>query len=108
MGPVLQKIDGRQKRRLRRHEPEDPGDVHGSQLRDLGSECFGTVASESRASTSTSSILEDFVLSNFAECKAETTTTPLSEGKAIPEEGLNLPTDTAEASLLVKDKAEIN
>ena len=73
----------------------------------LGSECFGTVASETRASTSTSSTLQDFVLSNFAECKAENTTTPVSEGKAIPEEGLNIPTDPADASLKVQDKAEL-
>ena len=73
----------------------------------LGSECFGTVASETRGSTSTSSTLQDFVLSNFAECKAETTTTPVSEGKAIPEDGLNIPTDPADASLKVQDKAEL-
>ena len=73
----------------------------------LGSECFGSVASETRASTSTTSTLQDFVLSNFAECKSETTTTPVSEGKAIPEAGLNIPTDPADASLKVQDKAEI-
>ena len=73
----------------------------------LGSECFGTVASETRGSTSTSSTLQDFVLSNFAECKSETTTTPVSEEKAIPEGGLNIPTDPSDASLKVQDKAEI-
>src|SRR5262249_39703282 len=67
----------------------------------LGSECFGTVASETRASTSTTATLQDFVLSNFAECTAETTTTPVSEGGGIPEGGLDIPTDPAEASLEV-------
>jgi len=73
----------------------------------LGNECFGSVLSETRASTSTSSTLQDFVLSNFSKCKSETTTTPISDEKAIPEGGLNIPTDPSAASLKVQDKAEI-
>src|SRR5262249_890482 len=75
----------------------------------LSGECFGSVASETRASTSTTSTLQDFVLSNFGESTAEPTTQPVNgEEEPIPEGGLNLPTDPADASLEVKDRAEIN
>ncbi len=40
----------------------------------LGNECFSTVASESRASTSTTATLKDFVLGSFAVCGAKLTT----------------------------------
>ena len=42
----------------------------------LGSECFASVASESRASTSTTAVLKDFVLGSFGECSSKLTTTP--------------------------------
>jgi hypothetical protein len=44
----------------------------------LGGECFASVASETRSSTSTTATLKDFVLGNFAQCGATATTTPSS------------------------------
>jgi len=42
----------------------------------LGGECFSTVVSETRSSTSTTSTLKDFVLGSFAQCGASLTTLP--------------------------------
>ncbi len=42
----------------------------------LGNECFSSVLSETRASTSTTATLKDFVLGQFAVCSATLTTTP--------------------------------
>jgi hypothetical protein len=51
------------------------GGVNLSQL-NLGNECFSSVASETRSSTSTTATLKDFVLGNFAQCSALFSTTP--------------------------------
>jgi hypothetical protein len=42
----------------------------------LQNECFSSVASESRSSTSTTSTLQDFILGGFAACGATFATTP--------------------------------
>jgi len=42
----------------------------------IGDECFSSVLAESRASTSPTSVLKDFVLGQFAQCSATITTTP--------------------------------
>ncbi len=42
----------------------------------LGGECFASIASETRSSTSTTATLKDFVLGQFAVCGATITTTP--------------------------------
>jgi len=42
----------------------------------LGAECFSSVLSETRSSTSTTATLKDFVLSGFAPCGASIHTTP--------------------------------
>ncbi len=42
----------------------------------IGSECFSSIAAESRASTSPTSVLKDFVLGKFGECTSGTVTTP--------------------------------
>jgi hypothetical protein len=51
------------------------GGVNLSQL-GLGGECFSSVASETRSSTSTTATLKDFVLGQFAVCGATLSTTP--------------------------------
>jgi hypothetical protein len=79
----------------------------------LGGECFATVASETRSSTSTTATLKDFILSKFGECSSKVETTPVSglnknnEPNPIPSTGLNIPTDPNEASLEVEDLAKI-
>jgi hypothetical protein len=50
----------------------------------LGGECFATLVSETRSSTSTTATLKDFVMGQFAQCKATLTTTP-SEDSVAPE-----------------------
>jgi hypothetical protein len=42
----------------------------------LGGECFSSIASETRSSTSTTATLKDFVLGQFAVCGATISTTP--------------------------------
>ena len=42
----------------------------------LGGECFASVASETRSSTSTTAVLKDFVLGDFGDCSSSVTTTP--------------------------------
>jgi hypothetical protein len=42
----------------------------------LGGECFASVESETRSSTSTTATLKDFVLGGFAPCGSKLTTTP--------------------------------
>ena len=57
----------------------------------LGSECFASVASESRSSTSTTATLKDFVLGNFGSCPSSLTTTPKTGvGGSIPPGGLSI------------------
>jgi hypothetical protein len=46
----------------------------------LGGECFSSVASETRSSTSTTATLKDFVLGGFGKCESGLVTTP-SAGK---------------------------
>jgi hypothetical protein len=43
----------------------------------LSGECFATVVSETRASTSTDATLKDFVVGSFANCASNLVTTPL-------------------------------
>jgi hypothetical protein len=59
-------------------------------LLDLGGECFATVVSETRSSTSTGAVLKDFVLGSFAVCAPGMTTTasatvasPVTPGTAV-------------------------
>jgi hypothetical protein len=74
----------------------------------LGSECFASVASETRSSTSTTATLKDFVLGNFGECGSKTETTPKdSGGNDIPADGLTIPTTASGNSLQVKDSATV-
>jgi hypothetical protein len=83
------------------------GGINLSQL-GLGGECFASVASETRSSTSTTATLKDFVLANFGDCTSKTETTPVDNaGDPIPAGGLNIPTDPNPASIQVKDKANI-
>jgi len=42
----------------------------------LGGECFASIASETRSSTSTTAVLKDFVLGSFARCDSGLVTTP--------------------------------
>jgi hypothetical protein len=42
----------------------------------LGGECFATLVSETRSSTSTTATLKDFVMGQFAQCTATLSTTP--------------------------------
>jgi hypothetical protein len=46
----------------------------------LGNECFASVASETRSSTSTTATLKDFILSNFGACTSGLTTTADGSG----------------------------
>jgi hypothetical protein len=47
----------------------------------LGGECFSTVGSETRSSTSTTATLKDFILESFAPCGATMNTTPHGAGE---------------------------
>lgn len=58
----------------------------------LGGECFSSIASETRSSTSTTATLKDFVLGQFAVCGASMTTTPSTTGAVSPGDSV---TDTA-------------
>jgi hypothetical protein len=57
----------------------------------LGNECFSSIASETRSSTSTTATLKDFVIGQFAQCGATMDTTPSTTALPI---GLSL-TDSA-------------
>ena len=70
----------------------------------LGNECFSSVASETRSSTSTTSVLKDFVLSNFGQCNSGLSTTPKDgAGADIPPAGLPI----GNGSVSVKDAATL-
>jgi len=70
----------------------------------LSGECFASVASESRSSTSTTATLKDFVLGGFAACTSGLTTTPKDgAGAAIPAGGLSIGT----GQISVKDSATL-
>ena len=52
----------------------------------LGGTCFASVASETRASTSPTATLKDFVLDNFGECEATLKTQVSDAGPVLPGE----------------------
>jgi hypothetical protein len=54
----------------------------------IASECFASVLSETRASTSPTATLKDFVLGNFGNCNAEMTTSP-SKTSVVPGEAVH-------------------
>jgi hypothetical protein len=58
----------------------------------LSNECFSSVASETRSSTSTTATLKDFVLGQFGSCTATMTTAASNQGTVLP--GTSI-TDTA-------------
>src|SRR5205823_658028 len=59
----------------------------------VGNECFASVASETRSSTSTTATLKDFVLGNFGKCDTGVLTTPKdASGNNIPAAGLSIGT----------------
>jgi hypothetical protein len=70
----------------------------------IGDECFSSIAAESRASTSPTSVLKDFVLGGFGECGSSTVTTPSDNSN---EPITTNPTIPANGTLLVKDKAVV-
>jgi hypothetical protein len=71
----------------------------------LGNECFSSVASETRSSTSTTAVLKDFVLGGFGSCSSGVTTTPKDgNGNAIPAGGLSVGTGSVDAT----DQATLN
>ncbi len=63
----------------------------------LGDECFSSVASETRSSTSTTATLKDFVLGGFGACGASLVTTPSGDGD----------TQRRDRTATVSDSAEI-
>jgi hypothetical protein len=70
----------------------------------LGNECFSSVASETRSSTSTTATLKDFVLGRFGSCGSSTTTVPKDgAGAAIPSGGLSIGT----GSVTARDSATV-
>src|SRR5919197_3003434 len=50
----------------------------------LAGECFSSVVSETRSSTSTTATLKDFVLGNFAQCHPNLTTQSSTNGTVLP------------------------
>ena len=71
----------------------------------LGNECFSSVMSESRSSTSTTATLKDFVLGQLGECGSAVATTPKDgSGGAIPSGGLVLGSN---GTVSVKDSANL-
>jgi hypothetical protein len=75
----------------------------------FGAQCFNTFLADTRASTSTTSDLEDFSRGSLGGCTSSTVTTPVdNDGTSIPSGGLDIPADPAEASIQVKDKATVS
>lgn len=75
----------------------------------LGGKCFNEFIADTRSSQSLTATLFDFARGQIGECHSTTTTTPVdNDGNPIPAGGLTIPTDPADAALLVKDKADIN
>lgn len=69
----------------------------------IANECFASIASETRSSTSPTATLKDFVLGNFGKCETTVVTTPKdSAGNSIPAAGLSI---TTAGSIQVKDSA---
>lgn len=86
------------------------GGVNLSSL-DLGTECFASVASETRSSTSTTATLKDFVLGTFGDCSSHLQTTPKgSQGAALTTDtdanGLN-EASIGTGSVAVSDSASL-
>ena len=75
----------------------------------LGGRCFNTFLADTRSSTSLTATLFDFSRGQLGDCTSTTETTPVqSDGTTpIPAGGLDIPADPADASLQVKDQAEI-
>jgi hypothetical protein len=71
----------------------------------LASECFASFESETRASTSPTATLKDFVLGDFGQCGSSTTTTPEdSSGTPIHGSPVSIGSD---AAVQVKDHAVV-
>ncbi|MGH9178077.1 MAG: hypothetical protein ACRD0N_05930, partial [Acidimicrobiales bacterium] len=71
----------------------------------LGDRCFSTVVSETRAATSATATLKDFVLGTFGQCGSTLTTTPSdSGGTAVPAGGISI---TTAGAVAVKDAADL-
>jgi hypothetical protein len=71
----------------------------------LQGECFSTVGSETRSSTSTTAVLKDFVLATFGSCSSGLITTPRDgSGGAILAGGLSIGT----GSVSVRDAANVS
>jgi hypothetical protein len=86
------------------------GGVNLSAL-DLGDECFASIASESRSSTSTTAVLKDFVLGSFGECGSMTTTTPQTgAGVTLTDSNSNGVPDVSigTGSVVVQDHAVVS
>lgn len=50
----------------------------------LADQCFATVVSETRSSTSTDAVLKDFVIGTFGQCTSGLTTTPVPDSDVFP------------------------
>jgi len=77
----------------------------------LSGECFATVESETRSSTSTTAVLKDLILATFGRCDSGLTTTPTDgSGNAIPSAGLSIghQSDPGGSIVTVKDAANLN
>jgi hypothetical protein len=67
-------------------------------------QCFASVVTETRASTSPTATLKDFTVGQLGECKSDTVTTPQTgAGDPIPADGLSIGT----GSVTVRDHAEV-
>jgi hypothetical protein len=76
----------------------------------LGGECFASVASETRSSTSTTAVLKDFVLGDFGQCGSSTSTTPKDgTGGTITDHNSNGVPDLSigTGSVTAKDHADV-
>jgi hypothetical protein len=74
----------------------------------LGNRCFNTFLADTRSSQSLTATLFDFSRGQLGECTSATKTTPVdNDGNDIPAGGLTIPTDPNNASIQVKDEAEI-
>jgi hypothetical protein len=65
----------------------------------LAGKCFNTFLADTRASTSTTSDLEDFSRGNLGGCQSKTTTTPSITSEQIPAHGTLSVTDSAKVDV---------
>ena len=65
----------------------------------LSTECFSSIASETRSSTSTTAVLKDFVLGGFGECGAGLVTTPSGDTVLSGVTGTATVSDSAKISV---------